>query len=200
MTSAGTIAIIQDFPAHRALPWGFSHLARLVPSLARWWDHRGWFTFYEANPRSLSYMVEMAARTVPSTLATSPIDLVILGGADETVGADLPHPFDAVHRLDDGRSLVRWSDGRKVMTAILLYRDAIGIGWGQTEQALLGAGRELYAVNGRRRFFGVDAAMRRRLKVRRVLSVSRIPEIVFGAAVIVVGSVLALVDAARGRR
>jgi hypothetical protein len=100
----------------------------------------------------------------------------------------------------------RFPDGRVVESAaeaigdvVLLYPDAIGLGWDRTEREL-GSARNIRVLNGRGREFSLDRRTRRALKVRRLLERSFVVE----AALLTVGALatpfLVAADAVRGRR
>jgi hypothetical protein len=86
---------------------------------------------------------------------------------------------------------------------VLLYPDAIGIGWSAVERevrARAPAGTELRVLNGRRRDFALDTRMRRALAVRRVLETALIGEAVLAAVLLVLTPALLGWDLLRGRR
>jgi len=85
---------------------------------------------------------------------------------------------------------------------VLLFPDSIGLDFGIIERSIASRwpAKRMFALNGRRRFFRLDAAMRRRLAVRRFLEKSRIPEAGFLVLFMVATPFLALIDLARGHR
>ena len=85
---------------------------------------------------------------------------------------------------------------------ILLYPDPIGMDFGSIERAIASRwpSKAVLVLNGRRRFFRLDQATRRRLAVRRFLASFRLPEIAFFAAFVAITPVLLLVDLFRGHR
>ena len=82
---------------------------------------------------------------------------------------------------------------------VLLYPDAIGIGFGAIERRLPGHAR-ITVLNGRRRVFALDRPTRRRLMLRRFLERTMLLECVFGIGLLVATPFLLSVDLARGRR
>jgi len=82
---------------------------------------------------------------------------------------------------------------------VLLYPDAIGLGFGSIERRLP-AGVPVQVVNGRRRSFSFDTRTRRALVLRRALERSMAGEALALAVAALLTPVLILVDAARGRR
>jgi hypothetical protein len=86
---------------------------------------------------------------------------------------------------------------------VLLYPDAIGVGFGRLERRVLAqvpAGAKLWALNGRRRLFELTPKTRRRLALRRLLEVSMLPEAVVTVLFAAASVPLALIDLLRGRR
>lgn len=89
-----------------------------------------------------------------------------------------------------------------VDNVVLLFPDSIGLDFGIIERSIGSRwpAKRMFALNGRRRFFRLDAAMRRRIAVRRFLEKSRIPEAGLLVVFMVATPFLALFDVARGRR
>jgi hypothetical protein len=85
-------------------------------------------------------------------------------------------------------------------TVVLLYPDAIGLGFGTVERSLPAASGPPIVLNGRRREFPLDRGTRRSLRVRRVLEWTMAPELVATVAFLVVTPVLLVLDWIRGRR
>jgi hypothetical protein len=86
---------------------------------------------------------------------------------------------------------------------VLLYSDAIGLGWGPVERGLIrqaGLGTEVRVLNGRRRDFVLDGRARRRLELRRMLETALVGEAMGTVGFALVTPVLLLVDWLRGRR
>jgi hypothetical protein len=86
---------------------------------------------------------------------------------------------------------------------LLLYPDAIGLGWGRIERTVLAAkaaGGGIEVLNGRRRRFGFDARTRRALRVRRVLERTMLAELLAAPVIVGLAPLLWLADALRGRR
>jgi hypothetical protein len=114
--------------------------------------------------------------------------------------------LDELHpgaRFVDVAAESRWAEFLPGADAVvLLYPDAIGIGFGGLERRLrrLVPQGAIRVVNGRRRGFALDPATRRRLLVRRALERSMLIECVVGAVMLAATPVLWGVDFARGRR
>ena len=84
---------------------------------------------------------------------------------------------------------------------ILLYPDAIGLGWGPVERTVRRvAPASTEVLNGRRRHFALDEATRRSLWVRRTLERTMLGELVMASLLVGLAAVLWPIDAARGRR
>jgi hypothetical protein len=80
---------------------------------------------------------------------------------------------------------------------VLLYPDAIGLGFGPLERQL--RGRRLEVLNGRRRQFVLDGPTSRSLRLRRVLERTMLFEAVALPLFFVLAVPLAVFDALRGR-
>jgi hypothetical protein len=95
------------------------------------------------------------------------------------------------------------ADTAAAQRVVLLYPDAIGLGWSPVERevrATAPPGTEIRVLNGRRRDFELDPRTRRQLAVRRVLEAGLVGEVIFSAAFLVATPILLAVDALRGRR
>ena len=109
-------------------------------------------------------------------------------------------PSCDLYVLDDGRipeSVLQNADN-----IVLLYPDAIGIDWRAIESRIIAhrPAKRVLALNGRRRLFRLDAAMRRRLIGLRFLETSRIPEVFILCVFLVATPILVLFDLVRGHR
>jgi len=109
-------------------------------------------------------------------------------------------PSGTVVDVDDGQ--IPPEVASSADNIVLLFPDSIGMDFGDIERnvAVRCPSRRILVLNGRRRFFNLDAKMRRRLALRRFLEATRIPEIVFFLVFVVATPVLVVVDALRGRR
>jgi hypothetical protein len=81
---------------------------------------------------------------------------------------------------------------------VLLYPDAIGLGFGAIERRLP-PGVAVRLLNGRRREFALDPPTRRALKRRRLLERAMLGELVALAAAAAVTPLLLVADLVRGR-
>lgn len=129
---------------------------------------------HKANPRSADYMRRRFAQAYPAG------ELVEVTRPGDTTG------------LTGSAGLV-----------VLLYPDAIGLGFGRLEGALRRVGRKdlrIRVLNGRGRDYELTAAIRRRLLARRALERTMLLEIVATPLVIAAAFGGLALDLARGRR
>jgi hypothetical protein len=105
-------------------------------------------------------------------------------------------------RYPDGRIVALPREAAGADRVVLLYADAIGLGWGPVERAVRRAApdAELRVLNGRRRDFALDRATRRRLAVRRAAESSLAGEALMTVAFVAATPVLLAIDLLRGRR
>jgi hypothetical protein len=86
---------------------------------------------------------------------------------------------------------------------VLLYSDAIGLGWCSVERAVIrraSPGTEVRVLNGRRRDFVLARRFRRRLEARRALEVALVGEAGATVGFLLITPMLLLSDLLRGRR
>lgn len=85
---------------------------------------------------------------------------------------------------------------------VLLFPDSIGLDFGWIDRQLSkdGSAGRVLALNGRGRIFALDPVMRRRLRLRRLLEWTRLPEFVFFAFFVVVTAALLCVDLVKRHR
>lgn len=129
--------------------------------------------WYKANPRDAGYMHALQQTQLP--------------------GAEW---VDAVASKD---WIERVSNADKI---VLLYPDAIGLGFSAIERAVFAHKKGLATVgilNGRRRQFSLTAATRAWLRLRRVLERTMLLELLSIPVFIVVTPLLWTIDAVRGR-
>jgi len=81
---------------------------------------------------------------------------------------------------------------------VLLYPDAIGLGFGRLERRLRAA--PLRALTGRGRDYELTAGVRRRLLIRRALERTMLVELAIAPLVLIVAVVALVVDLVGGRR
>jgi hypothetical protein len=80
-------------------------------------------------------------------------------------------------------------------SVLLIYPDALGLGWAPLESRLPRG--QVYAVNGRRRIFPFNANARRKLRWRRLLASTRATELLATIAIVPLAAGLAAWDALR---
>ncbi|MFA7428595.1 MAG: hypothetical protein WCZ23_00395 [Rhodospirillaceae bacterium] len=107
-------------------------------------------------------------------------------------------------RYPDGHltQTVDEDDVRAADVVVLLYSDAVGLGWAGIEWQILHARRdvtEVRVLNGRRRDFVLSGNTRRALLWRRMLEWTMLPEIVMTISFLIVTPLLLTIDWVRGR-
>ena len=129
---------------------------------------------YKANPRSEEYMKALFFEKHPDG------EFVDKGGGrdwlDAVAGADL---------------------------VVLLYPDSIGLRFGGVEKSVfrkMKKGASVFALNGRKREFALDAGTLGALRMRRFLERTMLFEALLSAAFLVATPALVVYDLARGRR
>lgn len=146
-----------------------------------------------ANPRSLSYQAGMVKEL-----------LYLTASCDVTIALDKAFEADPARALleEFGNVVVRnahdLARGQKDADATLvIYPDALGLGWGTLENQLVG--NNIFLLNGRRRILQFNSKAKRILRWRRFLAVTRLPELAASLAVVPLAAVLATWDAMRGK-
>ena len=89
------------------------------------------------------------------------------------------------------------SDPPAAETTVLLYPDAIGLGFTPLERKL--SGRDVRVLNGRRREFALDAPTRRSLRARRLIERTMLVEAIALPLFVLLALPMWLFDALRGR-
>jgi hypothetical protein len=129
--------------------------------------------WYKANPRSEDYMRALLAERLPEAAWVS-----------IEQDADWPERVAVADQV------------------VLLYPDAIGLGFGAVERTLMARKRPwagVVALNGRHRKFLLNGATRRALMLRRLLEWTMLPELLFLPMFVVLTPLLWAVDLVRGR-
>ena len=80
---------------------------------------------------------------------------------------------------------------------ILLYPDAIGLGWSEVEKACLRYKHNIQVLNGRKRLFDFNSKIYNKFKYKRFLEKTMLLEFCFAPILIVAGAVLACKDKLR---
>ncbi len=155
--------------------------------------------YLRANPRDAAYMLHLALAFARANAADVQVDAFV----DPRLA--VPDPlrqqfrqvwFGRLDLLEPGVSSELRE--RKYDALVLLYCDAIGLGWGQTERLLARLDvRQIIALNGRRRAFVWDADSRRELRWRRFVENTWLVELVLALGAFVAAAPLAIYDAVR---
>jgi hypothetical protein len=146
-----------------------------------------------ANPRDVAYQADLVR------------DVLGLGQPSEVVCVlddRLPptEAFQGLGRIEYRPASAMALDAERFETIVVVYPDALGLGWGALERALRRSHPvSVLCLNGRRRVMPLHRDARRALGVRRLLAVTRLPELGFALAVLPVAAICAAIDAVRGR-
>jgi hypothetical protein len=130
--------------------------------------------WYKANPRSANYMRALLRRYFA-----------------DAEWLEVDSHRDWIERV------------RRAETIVLLYPDSIGLGFGSIERAIMknkNRASRMHVINGRCRVFEFDRTTRGRLRLRRFLEWTMLPELLFLPAFVVATPLLWITDAIRGRR
>lgn len=129
--------------------------------------------WYKANPRNGAYLRALAQEHYPD--------------AEWVSTAEQPDWAGRIAEAD---------------TIVLLYPDAIGLGFASIERSVMAHKRDWSGVevlNGRRRKFRLNGATRAGLRLRRLLEWSMLPELLFLPVFIAATPLLWAIDLVRGR-
>lgn len=153
------------------------------------------------NPRSADYMLQRAREFTGRFAPNAEVDLLV-------EAERLPHlsssdiswlrrvwasEHEGLKNLEP--ELIQELSARKFDAVMLLYPDAIGLGWGRTERSLTRLHIPVtLIVNGRRRAFVRDAECRRMLKLRRMVEKLWLVEMVLTPVILLGGIPLAALD------
>lgn len=145
---------------------------------------------YRANPRSLEYMLDRAAEFKAQFAPGAAADVLVTGEA----------VIPEKHRVWIRQVQTAPVNFNGYDTVVLLYPDAIGLGWGPVERSLRDLrARQYLIINGRRRIFVWDDASRCALAWRRLLYRVSFSEALFAALIFVAGAWFAAADLWTGR-
>jgi hypothetical protein len=152
---------------------------------------------YAANRRSFSYQLGLT-KEILSSGGFAEVALMI---DKEFSGASITHEFEQIgHVAIRDIAGITANDFIGFDSVILVYPDALGLGWSGVERKLLtGLKAPLFFANGRRRLMRLDSSTRRRLVWHRFLANSRLAELLLGVIVIPFAILCATVDALRGK-
>jgi len=152
---------------------------------------------YAANPRSFGYQLGLT-KEILSLSGFSEATFMI---DKEFSDASITRQFEQVGpvAIRDITCLTP-NDFVGFDTIILVYPDALGLGWSGVESKLLtGLHVPLFFANGRRRLMRLDSAARRALAWRRLLATSRFTELCLSMFIIPLAMFWAAKDALRGK-
>ncbi len=178
----------------------FTRLLNTVGGLRAWSSHRRQFSMFLANPREASYMSDLVAQQLFPAYPEAEFDLLVRGTG---AGASFAGIEGRVRILTAGSAEADWiATIDETMKSgwsevVLLYPDAIGLGWSSTEKAIA-VGLEpgaMRALNGRRRLFTVTGKLKRKLRLRRFLSQTRATELLLAMLFTFVGAFAWAIDA-----
>ena len=155
-----------------------------------------------ANPRSLPYLIAMIAEAAAVLSPHEPPDLVLDRRYEEDLPEDVANSFGRVITAavvePRAAGAQPWAPPGAYDNVVLVYPDALGLGCESEERDALNGRQCVFVINGRRRMFRIDRAMRARLGFRRFLARTRVVERGLAWLFISVGSALAVWDRAAG--
>jgi hypothetical protein len=146
-----------------------------------------------ANVRTIEYQVgllEDALRVMTPSGVTIRVDQAL--AQDAAFERLRPSGQVEVRAADDLVSANEVAD-----SVLLIYPDALGLGWAPLEMRLPSV--PVYVINGRRRIFLLTAIVRRKLCWRRLLANTRVAELLASIAIVPLAAYLAALDALRGK-
>ena len=161
--------------------------------------HRVVHRDHYANPRSLAYLVGLVQRFRHQVNLRQVPDLLIDSGFNVEAQSCMGH-FGNIELADlrgpQQTGMIRDAAGGHYDAVILMWADALGLGWESLERWT----RRLplvIAVNGRRRAFQIDDGTRRALGIRRYFAHTRLAEAAFALCAYPVAGFCALIDAVK---
>ena len=152
-------------------PWPADGLAR--PPRSKPFAQYRYAVWYKANPRSSAYMRALQQERVA-----------------DAEWVDTGSDRDWRNRVDETDSIV------------LLFPDSIGLGFGKLEQEVFARKpdwADVRVLNGRRREFRLNGAVRLGLRIRRFLEWTMLPELLFIPVFMVLTLMFWAMDTMRGR-
>ena len=155
-----------------------------------WMGLRRQLLEYRANPRSVEYMLDRATEFKAQSAPGAVADVLVAG---ETLIPEKHYTW--IRQVQTALANLNGYD-----TVVLLYPDAIGLGWDTLERAVGDLHAQQYIViNGRRRMFVWNDASRRAVAWRRLLYRVSFSEGLFAALVCVAGIWFVVADLWTGR-
>lgn len=159
-----------------------------------------------SNPRSVDTMLHMANKFLWSNQKNLELHLLIDMVADKQVSINARQGLHSVRVIKnegilpiDG-AVFKQLEAEKFDAVLLLYPDAIGLGWTLVERRL----RQLkvahtIVLNGRQRVFALDAEAHRKLLWRRLLERSWLVETALALSMAIISIPLSIYDLTLGR-
>jgi hypothetical protein len=157
-------------------PWS----TQLYKRKGSWWRLRDFLLQYRSNPRSIEYMLNLAKEFSDDYFKqTNCVDLLFSEKFKENIPQKPASIYKHIfHSIDEIK-------GKKYDAIILLFTDAIGLGWENIESNLpAGQQAPIFIINGRRRIFKFDTQSRRALQLRRFVARAWWLESLFGLFII----------------
>ena len=93
-----------------------------------------------------------------------------------------------------GAELIDLEQPRPPGRIVLLYPDAIGLGWGKIEKRVKIQTQHLTVLNGRKRVFDLIPSVHRKLLLHRFLEITFLPEILLMPFILLYGTFMAIKD------
>jgi hypothetical protein len=146
-----------------------------------------------ANVRSVGYQISLLEESF-RLMGDRPVEIRIDRNLCEASSLERLGRISSVKSLD-ANSL--FEDCENFANVLIIYPDALGLGWGRLENLL--PNKNVYILNGRRRIFSLDDSTRCKLFWRRLLANTRLPEMIAGMLIIPLAAACALQDAFRKR-
>lgn len=184
-------------------PFSFGRYAPKLGPIARLLDRACLFSLREfiasnrdffANVRSVEYQLGLL-QDVLSIASPSTVTIRIEEQMAQSKVCNRLASFGEVEVRSSGDLLC---ENDVADSVLLIYPDALGLGWGRLE-SMLATTESVYIVNGRRRIFPLNAHMRIRLGWHRFLATTRVTELLASIVILPLAAGFAAVDVFRGK-
>lgn len=144
-----------------------------------------------ANVRSVAYQIDLLNECL-RLRGGKPAEIRIEHSLADSVAWERLKQLGNVNVVEAARL---FSDTQGFGGILLVYPDALGLGWSRAERTL--RRNRAFVLNGRRRLFALDASTRAKLLWRRFLANTRFPEMIAGVLIVPVAALFAMVDGIR---
>jgi len=144
-----------------------------------------------ANVRSVGYQIGLLNECF-RLRGGKPAEIRIEHSLADSVAREQLNHFGNVNVVEAARL---FSDTQRFGGILLVYPDALGLGWSRAERTL--RSNRAFVLNGRRRLFALDAPTRAKLLWRRLLANTRFPGMIAGVLLVPVAALFALFDGIR---